>query len=213
MKNKNHKYTKVQREFILKNVKGTPIRKLTELFNEKFGTNLEVRKMRAYLKNNNLKNGIQTTFIKGQESWNKGLKWDDFMSKESQKNSLKTTYKKGNKPVGTLPVGSQYINKYGYLYIKVKETGPRFGRNGKWQPYHNLVWIDYYGEIPENHVVMFLDQDKTNFEISNLQIVSRSELLILNKNKMFTKNKEVNLSATALAKLIDSYNKLIKKQR
>lgn len=212
MTNKTHKYTQKQKEFIERNVKGTPIKTLTELFNREFDTNLEVRKMRAYLKNNKLKNGLNTHFIKGQSSFNKGKKWDDYMPKESQKKSLKTAYKKGNKPVFTKPIGSTYVDKDGYLYVKVKEDGPRFGKEGKWQPYHNLIWISQNGEIPENHVIVFLDRNKRNFEIDNLQIVSRSELLIINKNKMLTDSREVNLSVTALAKLIDSYNKVFKKE-
>ncbi|MFV0394978.1 MAG: HNH endonuclease signature motif containing protein [Coprobacillaceae bacterium] len=84
-----------------------------------------------------------------------------------QDKARQTTFKKGNIPLSKKPIGSEYIDKDGYLYIKTKDTGKRLGRTGMWQAYHILVWEQYNGELPKGHIVIFLDQDKSNFSIDN----------------------------------------------
>ena len=62
--------------------------------------------IKNFRSNNKLKSGLTGRFVKGQISWNKGKKWDDYMSKEGQANSRKTTFKKGNIPPNQRTVGS-----------------------------------------------------------------------------------------------------------
>ena len=76
-----------------------------------------------------------------------------------------------------------------------------------WELKHRAVWEKEYGKIPNNHIIIFLDGDKLNCSIENLMLVSRSELLILNRNKMLTDDAVMNHTAAILAKLIDTSNK------
>ena len=40
---------------------------------------------------------------------------------------------------------------------------------------HRYVWEKYYGEIPKGHHVHHIDLDKSNNDISNLQLMSEEE--------------------------------------
>lgn len=201
--------TNEQKNFIFKNYKGISNRDLTEMFNKEFGIELGVDKIKSFKQRNKLDSGLTGYFEKGQAPFSKGKKWDDYVSKEGQANSRKTTFKKGNVPHGTRPIGSQYIDQDGYLYIKVKDKGPRFGGNGKWQQYHHLVWIDAYGAIPKDKVVMFLDRNRSNFDIDNLKMISRQELSMINKYEIYKNDKDINLSLINLIRLINKYNELM----
>ena len=45
-----------------------------------------------------------------------------------------------------------------------------------------MVWQDINGEIPEGMIVVFKD-DKLNCDISNLEMITREENLIRNRNR------------------------------
>lgn len=124
--------------------------------------------------------GVSTRFAKGTPAHNKGKKWNEFMSEESQKRISETQFKKGNKPHNTVEVGFERITKDGYLEVKV---GDFDDSTKNFQLKHRLVWESVNGPIPENYQVRFIDGDKTNFEITNLRLVSYSESLIANSMK------------------------------
>jgi hypothetical protein len=44
---------------------------------------------------------------------------------------------------------------------------------------HRWVWMNHYGEIPEGHHIHHIDENKSNNEISNLQLLLGSEHLSL----------------------------------
>lgn len=140
-------------------------------------------------------------FKKGNVPFNKGKKWADYVSKKGQENSRKTTFKKGNIPHNHRPVGSERITKDGYTEIKIKEPN-------KWQLKHRYIYEKKYGKIPDGMNLIFLDGNKQNIELSNLKLVSRAEDLIMNTNKLFTKDKELTNSGVLIAKVINKTNKL-----
>lgn len=144
-------------------------------------------------------------FKKGNVPFNKGKKWADYVSKKGQENSRKTTFKKGNIPHNHRPVGSERITKDGYTEIKIKEPN-------KWQLKHRYIYEKKYGKIPDGMNLIFLDGNKQNIELSNLKLVSRAEDLIMNTNKLFTKDKELTNSGVLIAKVINKTNKLGGKQ-
>ena len=140
-------------------------------------------------------------FKKGNVPFNKGKKWADYVSKKGQENSRKTTFKKGNIPHNHRPVGSERITKDGYTEIKIKEPN-------KWQLKNRYIYEKKYGKIPDGMNLIFLDGNKQNIELSNLKLVSRAEDLIMNTNKLFTKDKELTNSGVLIAKVINKTNKL-----
>ena len=46
---------------------------------------------------------------------------------------------------------------------------------GKNYHIHRLQWVKYHGEIPEGYVVHHKDENKLNWDIDNLELLSRSE--------------------------------------
>ena len=46
---------------------------------------------------------------------------------------------------------------------------------GKTQHIHRLQWIKYHGEIPKGYVIHHKDGNKLNWDIKNLELLSRSE--------------------------------------
>ena len=208
---KAYKWTDEVIQFMIDNYKGKDNIELAKLLNEKF--NLDTNGDRVSNIKSNLKRrkGIDLTthinngcYKKGNAPANKGKKWDEYMSKEGQKNSRKTTFKKGNIPANHREIGEERITKDGYVEIKVRD---RCG-NDNWEYKHRWIYEQHYGKIPKGHNIIFLDGNKQNFNIDNLKAVSKAEDLIMNHNKFFTEDRDITYSGTLIAKIIDKRNKL-----
>lgn len=190
-------YTIEMKRFINDRQCGISRKELTMLFNQVFGTEYSINNISAYCKRNGLRNGSDGRFIKGQQPHNKGVK----MSKEVYEKAKHTMFKKGNIPHNHKPVESERVNVDGYIEIKIAE--PK-----KWRLKHNVVWEQHNGAIPKGYVVVFLDRNPLNIDISNLKLIRRSELLIMNRYGLYGEDAEINNTATNLAKLIDTTNKV-----
>lgn len=69
------------------------------------------------------------------------------------------------------PVGSFQMKK-GYIRIKVAEPN-------KWMQYQRYLWEQAHGKSAEGKVVIFMDGNNKNFELSNLECVERGELSVM----------------------------------
>ena len=195
-----HTYPDEVKKFIEENVKGITSAELTERVNKQFGTTYGANHIRAYMKNHGLKNELNTTFKKGQEAHNKGKKGEYASGCE------KSWFKKGQMPSNHKPIGSERVDsKDGYILIKTAE--PR-----TWRHKHRVIWEKHNGPIPNGCVVIFLDGDKSNLDINNLGLISRSELKIMNINGLIYDNAEVTRAGIMIAKVIDTKNKRRKKK-
>lgn len=178
-------------EYIKKNADGKLAAVLTEEVNLKFGTTYAVSQIQAFKKNHKVKGNVDTKFYKGQQSHNKGKHITP------HPNSVKTQFKKGSIPHNLLPVGSEIINSDGYLKVKV-------GEPDKWEFKQRLVWQDHYGEIPKGSNVIFLDGNKLNTDITNLELVTNSENGMLNKNNLRYDDKELTKTGVNVARLLSA---------
>ncbi len=213
------KYTKWSTEivdYLIQNHKGKSLIELADMINKKFNLNInnqDVSNLKARLR---IRKGIildpainDGCIKKGSIPPNKGKKWDEYMSKEGQANSRKTCFKKGNKSHNAVPVGTEHMrysskDDIGYVYVKICD-----GKGNKnWIPKQHVVYQQHYGKIPENSKVIFADGNRFNFDINNLILVSNSEELIMNQNKLFSNNKEITNTGHLIAKVIDRSNKL-----
>lgn len=188
------KFTEEQKQFIYENYKGIGNKELTEMFNRKFGTSLD-KQIKYFKKNHNLDSGLTGKYEKGNIPYNQGKKWDEYMPKKSQEKAKKTTFKKGNMPHNYRLVGSERINADGYIEVKIADPN-------KWEMKHRVIYEEHYGTIPKGYNVMFADGNKLNLEIDNLILISKSEDLIMNKNKLFYQNKELTKTGHLIAKII-----------
>lgn len=196
------KYTDEEREFIQNNYKGISTRELTERFNLAFGEKITEAQMKGYKGRYKLWSGVCNRFQKGHVPNNKGKK----MSREMYEKAHPTMFKKGNVPVNYRPVGSERVNVDGYIEIKVADPN-------KWLLKHRVVYEREIGEIPKDSAVFFLDGDKQNCELSNLKLVKRSELLIMNRYHLFQNNAELNDAASNLARMIHIANSKNKERK
>ncbi len=110
--------------------------------------------------------GAKGRFLPGHATWNKGLKGLNLGGQETQ-------FKKGQMPHTWKPIGSERVVD-GYLQRKVTETGypPR-----DWVPVHHIVWREAGRDIPTGHVLVFRDGNRRNFDLANLELISRTELM------------------------------------
>ena len=197
-----HHYTKEEDQFLIDNVKGITLKELTKKFNDNFNYKLSESAIANRKNKLNISSGITGgQFQKGQVSWNKGKKWEEYMSKEGQQNSRKTCFKKGNRPHNHRPVGSERINVDGYVEIKVAEPD-------QWEIKARFIYENIYGNIPENHKLIYLDGNRQNLKLSNLKVVSSAEELIMNNNKLRYDKKELTEIGHTIAKIINKQGKL-----
>ena len=195
VKNKKpqHRWTDEEKEYLASIVKGKTYKELLSLMNEKFDYEFSSQQIESALRRYNLKTGNTGQFKKYQEPWNKGLK--------GYIGANKTSFKKGTIPPNYKPIGTERFAKDGYIEVKVKDPNV-------WELKHRYIYKKHYGDIPKGHNVIFADTDKTNFNIDNLILVSKSEMLILNRNKLIYEDKELTKAGVNIAKILDKTSKL-----
>lgn len=176
-------------QFVRENVKGVMYKDLAAILKEKFDFDVPPKALSQKCRRMNCVNGLDGRFKPGNISYNKGRKgqWSP--------GSEKGWFKKGNVPHTHKSVGSERINVDGYYEIKVAE--PR-----KWRLKHQVLWEQENGPIPENHVVIFRDGNSLNCVIDNLMLVSKRELMVMNRFRLSVKDAELRTMGHQTAKLI-----------
>ena len=83
----------------------------------------------------------------------------------------------------------------GYVMIK---TG--HGKRG-WVYKHRYIWERAYGAIPKDKMLIFLDGDHKNCELSNLALISKAEWLEMARERLYGAEKSLTETGIAVAKL------------
>jgi hypothetical protein len=126
---------------------------------------LKLHKTQEYLASESsgrLKTGNHGTFFpKGNIPWNKGMKG-------LQIGGQITQFKKGSIPPNYRPVGSERIDEDGYTYLKIAE-------HAKWVLKHRHIYEQEHGKIASNMIVTFKDKNISNFDIENLEAITKVE--------------------------------------
>ena len=188
------KYTDKQGQFLRDNYPGRSGVELTIIFNDYFRTDKTTEQIISFVKNHGLVSGLSGCFEKGHKPWNtdtKGLAGANI-----------TSFKKGDVPANRNPLGFERMDsKDGYVLIKIAEQDPYTGSPTRYKHKHVHIWEQANGTVPEGMVVAFRDSDKLNIEPENLMLISRAELLRLNKNGYKDTPDELKPSVLALSKL------------
>jgi len=179
-----HKYTLEQIQFLKDNIHGKSYAYIHTLFNQYFNVSIKKFQIIGTLKRHGLQNGINSQFKVGLPPHNKGLK--GFNAGNS------TRFKAGNIPTNHRSIGSEKIDVYGYLRVKIAEPKT-------WKLKHVLVWEQENGRIPKGYVVIFADGNKNNFIADNLLLVSRRELMVMNSRNLITPDKELTKAGRTVA--------------
>lgn len=185
-----HIYTDEEHSFMKSYVPGHSYAEIQKAFNERFESTITIGRIKSYIGNHKLNTGRNGCFKKGHVPQNKGQK----MPPEVFDKVKATMFQKGHITHNHRPVGSERVNVDGYIEIKVSEPN-------KWRLKHNVVWEEHNGPIKKGSIVIFLDGNPMNIDISNLQCITRAEHLYMNRNNMRFSDPESTLAATNIAKL------------
>ncbi len=188
-----HFYTAEEIEYLKEVALGRSNKEITEMFNKKFKLNLSEKIISATRKRYGIKTGSDGRFGKGNIPFNK--------DKKGLTGANKTSFKKGNKPHNWVPIGSERITKDGYIQIKIQEG--KFQHN--WKGKHILIWEESNGPVPKGHNVIFGDGNNRNFDLDNLILVSKKQMLILNRNSLIQNDAELTKTGVLIA---DLYSKI-----
>ena len=187
-------YTNEELAYVRKIIKGVRRKEVFEKFNNKFEP-IKFSQFLSLLSNHRITNGISSKFKKGSVPANKGTKG---MSKANS-----GSFGRGRETHNKAKIGKETITKDGYVRVKV-------GYPNIWKPKHRIVWEKEKGEIPKGMYVLFLDSNKLNCNIENLALVTKSEMLIINKMRLTKDDAELTSIGLNVAKLIDKVNKVKK---
>lgn len=192
---KPFKYQEEHLNFIRKKTEDETWKVFAEKFNKNFGTRLSHLAIQRMA----LRNGVRKSYsCKGKSSWNKGMKGVDCAGE----NGRKTQFKKGHKPLNSKPIGSER-NLGDYVLVKVAEPN-------EWQLKHYLIWEEAYGPIPDNHIILFLDGNKKNLSLDNLQLILRSQLGQMNLHGLISDNPEITKSGILIASIYSKIGEIKK---
>lgn len=188
------RYPKEVSEYIYQNYKGTGHKAMSNAIYEKFGFKMSHRNVKNFYANHGLHSGLDGRFVKGQKSYNKGLKQTDYMTPEGIERSKPTRFQKGQTPANHKPVGSERVNVEGYIEIKVAE--PR-----TWKLKNRVVWEQVNGPIPKGKMVIFLDKNKLNCSIDNLELIDRSTHALMCHKGLYSESPELTRAGIAYCQL------------
>lgn len=126
--------------------------------------------------------GTSTRFSKGSTPWNKGRSYT------AGGRSADTRFKPGHRGGKALenykPIGSERLSKDGYLERKINDDMPLQKR---WRAVHLIEREAINGPLPAGHAIAFKDGDKTNRDPSNLELITRAELMRRNTYHQYPK--------------------------
>lgn len=161
------KYTEEQHKFIERHAKNSSYEDLKNDFNKHFGIDKTRNQIKNYCYRNKINIGIK----------NEG-----------------TRFKKGHiNIVNGYPLGTEDVDKHGQLLIKVRDDAKYYRKN--WKLKKVIVWEQHYGEKPKDMMVLCLDGNERNFDISNLMLIETGENLWLHKTGYKDADPDVILSA------------------
>jgi hypothetical protein len=188
---KHYNYNAAQIRFLKNNVKDKGYKELTELFNKKYNCSLAYFNIYEKCKRIGISNGRIGFFLPGNVPHNKGKNF-------SPAGAEKGRFKKGNKPSNKKQVGYERKQVDGYTYVKISDKN-----EGKkcWKYKHVLVYEKAHGPVPEGYCVVFCDGNKNNFDLDNLALMSRDELVRMNAAHYFSEDSNITKTGIALVKL------------
>lgn len=131
-------------------------------------------------------------FQKGIDPWNKGLNY------KLENHMNETSFQAGDKHPRYRPIGSERIDSDDYIFVKVSDR--------KWLPKHRHLWELQNGPLPKNYVVIFGNGNKRDFRPENLLLVSRAQLVVINKNKLIFDDTDLTKTGVIISDLIMKTN-------
>ena len=223
---KHHTWTENQIRYIKRIAKGNKKKTILEKVNKKFNLTLNINQLNNCMYSRGIKARIRHTWTDEQVEYLKSIaegtprkdivdkineKFDlnlsmqqirDCMNDRGIRNNIdkKFSAKDGNRCQQEKPIGTISKWECGYTRIKIGDN--------EWEFIQRYVWRKHHGEIPPGHSVIFLDGNTDNYNIENLALVNRNELMKYNSMKLSSDNQELNRVTVNLAKLMTKSKEL-----
>ena len=194
-----HIWSEEEKKYLKEITPGKHYKEIQELMKNKFNLEFTMNQIKGAICRYKLNTGFTGRFQKGDIPFNKGKSQKDYMSAESIEKTKKTRFKKGQSPINCRPVGSERITNDGYIEIKIAEPNV-------WKLKHLVVWEKENGPIPKGHALVFADGDKTNISLDNILLVTRHQLLVMNRNKLIKNNSEATKTGVLIAEVLIKAN-------
>jgi hypothetical protein len=199
-------YTPLMIDFLKNNSSKKP-KELTDLFNKEFNTKKTFNQIFSFLLYKNIYvikyprfTPLMINFLKNNSLKYNLKKLTDLFNKEFNTNYQlqRIRMAMGSRNIKYItnynpPIGSEIITKNtGDTLIKISNKGHSFcNRKGTWVLKRRFLWEKTYGNIPKGYVVIFLDNNNFNFELDNLALATKNEILLLNKYGLYFNDKEM----------------------
>lgn len=122
--------------------------------------------------------GAATRFAKGQAPPNKGLRRPGWHRGRMQETQFKKGTLNGHAAQHCMTIGSTRLID-GYVYRKVSEV-PNVPYTVNWKPEHVLLWERERGPVPKGSALAFLNGDKQDIRLDNMECITRRELMLRN---------------------------------
>lgn len=169
-------------------------KRLLEAFNTAFECDVSSGQLHGAIKNHKIRQNVRTgRFETGSIPWNKGARG------VLKKN--KTSFEAGNIPHNIKYLWHEREDKEGYILMQVPERNPYTGYPARYKYKHVWIWEQANGPRPKGHVIIFRDGNNRNFNLDNLALLSRRELLVLNQRGYKSAPDELKSTIMALAKM------------
>jgi len=169
-------------------------RQLLVAFNGHFGGQVTQSQLRGAMGNHNIRQHARTgRFAPGFEPWNRGV--TGYMG------ANRTSFRKGHKPRNARYLWHERISKDDYVEIQVPERNPYTGYPTRYKQKHVWIWEQANGKRPKGCAIIFKDGDRRNFDLDNLVLVTRQELLVMNQRGYKSAPDELKPAILALAKM------------
>jgi hypothetical protein len=205
------KYTPEEIKFIKDNVTGRTRAELTDMFNRRFGRSITSARMGSIIHNHKLnprarhapeeiqfirKNlpGRSCTEITDMfnRHFGRSLTRRQMEARIRRRRDLKDL--KEMMRTEKYEAGAEVIRPRGHTVVKISKTN-------EWKLKNRIIWEKANGPIPEGHIVIFADGNKSNFDLDNLILVSRSELAVMNHLRLIFTDKDLTKAGKAVANL------------
>ena len=117
--------------------------------------------------------GAAFRFAPGRVPANKGLRRPGWSPGRMSETQFKPGVRMGVALALWKPIGTERVNGDGYLDRKVNDDLPPQRR---WRAVHLLLWEAAHGPVPPHHAVVFVNGNKQDIRLENLECISRGDL-------------------------------------
>lgn len=219
-------YTEEQLKWLEKNCKKHgSYREMTDIFNFTFGESKKWKNLHSVLKRHGYIDcdGRGSIFSKEQKEFlQKTLplfSYEETTRKFNEKFGERKTRKQiemyctDNRIKRNLPppeIGSEHISG-NYIMVRINNDN-NVSEHQHYKMKQHVVWEKHHGKIPKGKIIVFLDNNSLNCDISNLYLTDRKVLNLLTVNKWHFTNREQKLAALKWCELYFAQGKDIKEE-